>query len=210
VRASRTLPAGFALGGTVTLAGNRRLLMRLALLSIPWTAASFLGCILLTTLVRPEGWQFSLQDVSLSQFMVVLVGGWVGVLIVTIVLHEAAHGLVLWLLTRSRPVFGFRGWYFYADAPGWYLSRGQMLTVLAAPLILLTVMGLPLIAFAPAGLSLFVTFGLVVNAGAAIGDLYMIVLVVRIRGPVIFGDAPNAEPGEAGSWFVPAEAGLSA
>jgi hypothetical protein len=159
---------------------------------------------LLAALVRPEGWTFGPVDLALPLVVLLLIGGVAVTYAVTVVLHEAGHGLALWLFTRARPVFGFNGWYVYTDAPGWYLARGPMLTVLLTPLVLLPAIGLPLIATAPAVVSLFVYGGLVLNTVAAIGDLYLGSVVLRLRGPVVFGDEPGAKPGEAGAWYVPA------
>lgn len=157
----------------------------------------------LADLVRPGGWTFENDQGSLWTGVATIVGGLVGTSVITIVVHEAVHGLVLWMFTGARPTFGFKGWYAYADAPGWYFRRWPMVTVLVAPLIVLPVIGLPLIAFAPAAVSIFVLFGLIINAVAAIADLYSTVVVLRIRGPVYFGDTPGAKPGEAGSWYLP-------
>jgi hypothetical protein len=202
MRACRSLPDGFVLGGTLRLHGNRSLRRKLSLLSLPWAMVSIAGTALLGGLVRPDGWTFDLGDVSVATILVVFLGGLVVTPVLAIVAHEAVHGVLLWVLTGTRPVFGFKGWYAYADAPGWYLPRWSMLAVLAAPLIVLPVLGLPLVAFASPGLSLFVLVGLILNAVAAIGDVYMIGVAARVRGPVYFGDAPQAKPGEAGSWYV--------
>jgi hypothetical protein len=134
----------------------------------------------------------------------VVLGGVVATTVVTLVLHEAVHGVVLWAITGARPAFGFKGWYAFADAPGWFLSRGHMVVTYLAPLVVLPAIGLPLAAFAPAALSMFIFLGLIVNSVGAVGDLYSTVFVLRIKGPVIFGDGPDDKPGESGSWFIPA------
>jgi hypothetical protein len=202
MRARRTLPDGFVLGGTVRLHGNRRLKRTLELLALPWGVVSIAGVGLAAGLVRPQGWSFDGRGTSAVEFLTVLIVGLVATPVLTIVAHEAVHGVLLWAFTGTRPVFGFKGWYAYADAPGWFLPRGSMVAVLVGPLIGLPLLGLPLVAFAPAGVSLFVVLGLVVNAIAAIGDVYMVGVTLRVRGPVYYGDAPGAKPGEAGSWFV--------
>jgi hypothetical protein len=206
MRASRSLPEGYVYGGTLRFAGNDRLLRTLALLSIPALILSWLLFGQLSALVRPEGWVFDTRDVSVAAIIAVLIGGLVATVVLALVLHEAVHGLVLWAITRSRPVFGFKGWYLYTDAPGWYLSRGQMVATYLAPFVVLPAIGLPLIALAPATPSLFVFLGLIVNAVGALGDLYSTVFVLRIKGPVVFGDGPDDKTGESGSWFVPAAA----
>lgn len=204
MRARRSLPDGFVLGGTVRLQGNRGLRRTLNLLSVPWGLVSLaaLGCA--AGLVRPEGWTVDARGTAPAVFLTVLLAGLVATPVLAIVAHEAVHGVLLWAFTGARPVFGFKGWYAYADAPGWFLSRASMVAVLAGPLVVLPALGLPLVAFGSVGLSMFVLLGLFINAVAAIGDLYMIGIAVRIRGPVYFGDAPGAQPGEAGSWYVPA------
>src|SRR6266700_4202149 len=116
-------------------------------------------------------------------------------LCVVLILHELTHGLFFWLFTKSRPAFGFKGWYAYAAAPGWYLPRGQSLVVGAAPLILLSLLGEALLLLVP-----WVLWGLIVNAGGAIGDLYMIArLMLAPRGAVV-----EASRGKM-TWYVPAK-----
>lgn len=202
--ASRSLPEGYVLAGTIQLKGNPKLWRLLTLLSVPWTIISFGLMGMLSALVRPQGWVFDMRDLSVVPFIAIIVGGLVATLVLTIVIHEAVHGVVLWLITGARPVFGFKGLYAYTDAPGWYLGRWPMLAAIAAPLILLPVPGLALVAWASSGWSIFVMLGLTVNTVASIGDLYLMFKVLKVRGPVYFGDTPDADPGEAGSWYVPA------
>jgi hypothetical protein len=206
MRVSRSLPDGFVLAGTVRLRGNRRLLLTLNLLSAPLWIASCFCFAALSSVVRPGGWTFDFRDVSLTAILAVVIVGGAATFVGTILLHEAVHGAVLWAYTRTRPVFGFKGWYAYADAPGFYFPRGPMLAVLVAPLLVLPLIGVPLMALTPSVVSLFILVGLVVNTVAAVGDLYMIGLALRIKGPVYFGDGPDDRTGESGSWFVPAPA----
>jgi hypothetical protein len=206
MRASRSLPDGYVYAGTLRYHGNRRLLRTLQLLAVPALVGSIFVFGMLSALLRPEGWTFELRDTSPAVAIGAVVGGLVATFVLALALHEAVHGVVLWAITGARPVFGIKGWYAFADAPGWYLSRGQMVVTYLAPLVVLPAIGLPLVGVAPAGLSLFILLGLVVNAVGAVGDLYATVFVLRIRGPVVFGDGPDDKPGEAGSWFVPATA----
>jgi hypothetical protein len=204
MRASRSLPEGYVYAGTLRFHGNNRLLRTLTLLTIPATILSFVLLGQLSALVRPAGWTFDTRNASAVAIIATVIGGLAATVVIALVLHEAVHGVVLWAITGARPVFGFKGWYAFADAPGWYLSRGQMVATYLAPFVVLPAIGLPLVAVAPAGLSLFIFLGLVVNAVGAVGDLYSTVFVLRIKGPVIFGDGPDDRPGESGSWFVPA------
>lgn len=88
-----------------------------------WAAERFVGVLLLTSLVRPQGWVFDLRHFSTPVIIGIVVGGLIATYALTIVLHEAVHGVLLWAFTWTRPVFGFKGWYAYTDAPGWYLPR---------------------------------------------------------------------------------------
>ena len=202
-RASRTLPEGYVHGGSIRLAGNRALYRRLTVVGLLLFPIGTVVLGALAALVRPEGWTFGPVDVPVVLAVLILLVGLAVTYVATIVVHEAVHGVLIWALTGTRPVFGFKGFYAYADAPGWYLTRGPMLTVLLAPLVLLPAIGLPVIALAPAGVSLFVFIGLVINAVGSAGDLYLSAVALRVRGPVVFGDEPGASPGEAGAWYVP-------
>jgi hypothetical protein len=196
--ASRSLPEGYVLSGTIRLRGNRKLLLGLLLLSVPWAVVSAAGIGWLAWLVRPSG--RAVQDAGVS-FPVL---GVLAVIVVAIVLHEAVHGVLMWMFTRSRPVFGFKGWYVYADSPGWFFQRWPMVAVGAGPLVVLPAIGLPLIALTPPVISFLILMGLIINSVAAIGDVYILSVLLRVRGPIYVGDAPGAKPGEAASWFLPA------
>jgi len=199
MRASRTLPAGYVPGGVVTLAANRRLALTLNLAGIPWMVVCGVAYVLLAALVRPGGVTLSLDGVTLTRFLGVLIGGAIASTILVLVLHEAAHGLVFWLFTRSRPTFGFKGWYAYASAPGWHLTKGRFLAVLLAPIVVLTVAGLPLVAFGPPVVALFALLGLIGNATSAIGDLYMCLRLLRVDRSAIVEDRLDGI-----TWYVPA------
>jgi hypothetical protein len=204
MRASQTLPEGFVLGGTLRLAGDRRMKAKLTLLGVPWMVLAVIVNVALAALVRPGDLTFAPGDMPMPLLFLALVGGPFLASAVAIVLHEASHGLVLWLHTGARPVFGFKGWYFYTDLPGWYVSRGPMLVTLVAPLLLVPAIGLPLVAWAPPALCLLAFCGLIVNFAVAIGDVYMIVFALRLPGPVVFGDE-GGPAGEQGSWYVLAD-----
>jgi hypothetical protein len=206
MRASRTLPPGYVLAGTLRLAGNPRLVRTLWLLAAPCLLASIMGAGLLAALVRPLEVTVGPDEFDPVLFLGTLVVGLAVALVGTLVLHEAAHAAVLWVITRARPVFGFKGWYLYVDAPGWFLTRGQMLATLVAPQVLLPLLVLPVIAYGPVAVALFGVAALTVNGVGGLADAYATVVVLRIRGPVLFGDDPDGRPGESGSWYLPARA----
>jgi len=97
--------------------------------------------------------------------------GFVALLAMTVIVHEAIHGLFFWLFTRERPRFGFKGLYAYAAAPDWYLPRRQHLIVTLAPLVVISVIGLLGMWVASAAVVIPLMLVVVLNAAGAVGDL---------------------------------------
>lgn len=197
MQATRTLPPGFDLLGSISLNGNRRLLILLNLIGIPWAILCAVFFIVTGSLL--DGLRFS-GSVTLT-----LPGLLLGLLaltltfIVTLILHEVTHGVFFWLFTGARPHFGFKGVYAYAAAPGWYMPRPQFVIIGLAPLIILSVLGLlawPLVPF-PGSIALF--FSLFTNATGAIGDLYLTTRLSFVPRGVLIEDL-----GEGIRWFEPA------
>jgi len=105
--------------------------------------------------------------------------GFVLALLVSITLHELVHGVFFWFFAGQRPRFGLGPGYAYAAMPGWYFPKRKYLMVGLSPLVVLTVVGLVLVPFLPGGLLGPVFWGLVINAGGAIGDLYICLRIAR-------------------------------
>jgi len=93
--------------------------------------------------------------------------------LIALTLHEAVHGLFFLLVTRDRPIFGLRGAFAYAAAPGWYIPRNHYLAVGLSPWILISSVGLAATIIAPENALLPLLFGLTINASGAVGDLYI-------------------------------------
>lgn len=205
MKASQTLPQGYREREEITLK-NKTLLFWLNLFAIPW----FLGCVFffgfITNLFRPLNFAI-LAPVfptgtrlgALEAIALVLVALFMTVGII-LVLHEFTHGLFFWFFTKSRPVYGFKGWYAYAAAPGWYLPRMPFLAVLGAPLILLSLLGEALVLLVPDMVALLILWGVIVNAGVAIGDLYMIFRLLLAPKATVIEDS-----GAGIKWYVPAK-----
>jgi hypothetical protein len=146
MKASQTLPQGYRERGRISLKKNKSLLLWLNVLAVPW----FLFCALffgfMTSLLRPLnfailGSAFPMQTpLGAAGVIAALSAALVITLCVVLVLHELTHGLFFWLFTKSHPAFGFKGWYAYAAAPGWYVPRARFLVMGAAPLILLSLL----------------------------------------------------------------------
>jgi hypothetical protein len=198
MRARQSLPAGYETAGGLTLDHNRRLQVLLNLASLPWAALCIGGLGLVATWIRPQGLAFSASG-SVGGSLAGLLGALVAGLVITFPLHEAVHGLAYWAYTRSRPQFGFKGWYAYAAAPGWFLPRRSFLVVGLAPLVGITAVGLAALPFLPALPALGTLVLLAFNAIGAIGDVYLCLRLAFVRGTVVVEDRSDGV-----TWHRPA------
>jgi hypothetical protein len=108
---------------------------------------------------------------------------------VLLVVHEGIHGLVM-LAFRARPTFGvvLVGRVLpalYATSVGHRFSRGQYLTVAAAPAVVISVVGF-LLCIGPLGGYLIVP--LAIHLGGCVGDLFACGRVLRERPGTEFED----------------------
>jgi hypothetical protein len=199
VNATRTLPVGYRIHGSIILTKNRKLWLLLNLLSIPWCCFCFAFFLIMANLLRPLSPQgFPVTFASGLTGFLFLVAGIVLTIILPLILHELVHGFFYWLFTKARPIFGFNGWYAYAAAPGWYLPRSQFLVVGMAPLIILSLLGLALLPFVPWIVLPSLVWGLILNASGSIGDLYMVLRLALAPAGVVVEDRKDGI-----SWYVP-------
>jgi hypothetical protein len=105
-----------------------------------------------------------------------------------IVVHELIHGAFFWVFTRARPVFGLRGWYAFAAAPGWFLTRRQYLVTILAPFLILSVLGMFLMVILPVMHAAVVLIMTIFNATSSVGDLWIAFRLAGQRPPVVAED----------------------
>jgi hypothetical protein len=120
---------------------------------------------------KVNSFSFNLPQTSLILIAVVL----------TLVLHELTHGLVMQLF-GAKPSYGFiwQGLLFYATSPGHAYQRNSYLVIALAPFILitmLTVLGM----WVWQGTIWVVILGIcgIINASGAVGDLWLTMIVLR-------------------------------
>lgn len=200
MQATQILPTGYTPHGDLSLKENRRLLILLNVLSIPWFILCITFFFAMAGLLGSASGATGTEEIRLSQVelllaLVVIVAVFTGVL----VLHEAVHGLFFWLFTRSRPRFAFKGIYAYAAAPGWYIPCPQFLIIGLAPILLLSALGLLILPFMASPFSLLLLLALIINATGAIGDLYMVARLLFLPSGVLIEDQ-----GDSIRWYVPA------
>jgi hypothetical protein len=170
------VPAGYTPAGTVVLDGNQRLKWILTIASLVALVVAWFGLVPLVVVLRPE-----LADsggtVRDGGEALLFLGGLLAALLVTpllvIVVHEAVHGVLFWVYTRTRPQVGWKGWYAYTSAPGWYLTRNSFLVVGLGPVVLITAGAIGLAMVLPTVGALLVVFGAILNIAGSVGDLYV-------------------------------------
>jgi hypothetical protein len=147
--------------------------------------------------VRPEAPPLAAR-LAAGELLSVLAG--LAIVTVAVVLtHEGLHGLSFWLVTGRPPRFGLRGLYAYAGAPGWYIPRDRYLPIALAPLTAITLAGLALLTVAPARAIPAVVVAVALNASGAVGDLAVVVWLLRGPRSTLVQDS-----GEAVTLYRPA------
>jgi hypothetical protein len=194
MRASRTAPAGYAPAGSVVLDGNPRLKWWLTVASLLLLVVGWYLFAAVATALRPELSGLSLTFASPTGALLLLVAVVAVLLLVTVlvlVVHEAVHGLLFWVYTRARPQFGFKGWYAYASAPGWYLSRNRFLVVGLGPVVVLSSVGLALVLVLPPAAATAVLFGMALNIAGSVGDGYLCARLLALPASAVVEDRPD-------------------
>ncbi len=108
--------------------------------------------------------------------------------ILIMVIHELLHGIVFWRVTHQLPRFGFRGAYAFAAAPDWFIPRNVYFFIGAAPLVIISVVGVLLIPVIPIQFLGAWLFGVLMNAVGAVGDIYILFLLLRLPASILVRD----------------------
>jgi hypothetical protein len=173
---TQTLPENYVLAWDVNMKRDRRLNVILQVVGLGWMALAGWLLVSIVMWMRPD-FNDAMQTgmtVNLLALLLILV-----VMVVTIVFHELVHGLLFWFYARHKPEFGIGRGYAFAAMPDWYFPRGKYLVIGLGPLVGLTLLGMAIMAFAPLSWLGLVFAGVVINAGGAIGDLYVCWRIAR-------------------------------
>ena len=111
-------------------------------------------------------------------------GGMIGVIlsiVITIVLHELAHGIAMhWFGARPRYGALWKQAMFYATAPGHAFRRNDYVQIALAPLILLSILFILGMWFLNGTFWVIIlAIAGIINATGAIGDLWITGIVLR-------------------------------
>jgi len=187
---TRTLPENYLLGGTIDLSKDRRTLLILNIAGLGlFLISAFLFSWLAVT-IRPNFLNrvFTFSSSNLGG----LIWSLIWILIITVgmlVLHEAVHGVFFWIFTNHRPRFGFRGFYAFAAAPEWYLSRRFYLIVALAPAVLITLAGIAALFLIAEDWVLGLIFLITMNFSGAVGDLMVAFWLMRKPATILVQDS---------------------
>jgi hypothetical protein len=104
-----------------------------------------------------------------------------GAILLTIVLHELAHGIVMQKF-GAKPHYGilWKEAMFYATAPGYAFRRNDYIQIALAPLVVLSIFFILGMWFSRGTFWVAIfAMGGIINASGAIGDLWITTLVLR-------------------------------
>lgn len=182
-----TLPHNYEQDSTIDLAKDKTLIINLTIASLVLFFIFGILFMVLASVLSPASARSGNIIITLPTLLVAIVVVTAIVLLI-MVIHELIHGLFFWIFTRSKPKYGFKGLYAYAAAPEWYIPRNQFLVIGLAPLIILTLLGLVLFRFLPP-LGIFIdVFGMTLNAAGAVGDIFIVALLLRKPASYLFRD----------------------
>jgi len=167
MKPTQTLPDHFRLAWNLDIKHNTRLNVILQIAGLGWLLLSGWLLSLLIQFIRPEAITvgFKIDILTMLGIMVILVA--------TILLHELVHGLFFWIFSHHKPEFGLGLGYAFAAMPDWFFPKWQYMFVGLSPLALITATGLLFCIFIPANWLPTLLFGMVINIGGAIGDIYV-------------------------------------
>jgi hypothetical protein len=183
---TQTLSENYVLAWNVDMKRDKRLNVILQTVGLVWMALAGWLLALGVFWLRPdfnETVRAGLSGSVLPELLLLL-----AVMAVTIFFHEMVHGAFFWIFARCRPEFGLGPGYAFAAMPDWFFPKGQYLVIGLGPLVVLTGLGLIFSAFLPVTWLGWIFAGMVINAGGAIGDLYVCGRIAREAGEIWIKD----------------------
>ena len=158
MKAHSRLPDGYRLQERIDLLKNRKQLVRVNVLSIVLAVIT----VILGFLFQPDG-----ANLPFWQLLAAIVAT-----AVYIIGHEAVHGVLMWLISREKPRFGFKLMYAYAGSTACF-DKAAYLLIAIAPLIVWTAV-LSVLAFTLPDVCFWPIWMVqVMNVSGAAGDLYV-------------------------------------
>ena len=173
VSSSGSLPENYHEVLSWTIKENPRRLILLQIFSIPLLIGSglFFSRLAFSLGGLPSSLGFGLAEIGITVITMLL----------TIVLHELAHGIAMQRF-GARPRYGalWKQAMFYATAPGYAFRRNDYIQVALAPFLILSLLAI-LGIWILSGTFWVVVLAIagVINASGAVGDLWITTIVLR-------------------------------
>jgi hypothetical protein len=173
---TQNLPGNYVLAWDVNMKRDKRLNIILQIVGLVWMALAGWMLVNIVMWMRPDFNDALRTGMPVNILVLLLI---LAVMLITMVLHELVHGLFFWFFSRHRPEFGIGPGYAFAAMPDWFFPKRRYLIIGLSPLMGLTLLGMGIIAFVPLSWIGLVFAGVVINAGGAIGDLYVCWRIAR-------------------------------
>ncbi|MBE5801304.1 MAG: DUF3267 domain-containing protein [Clostridiales bacterium] len=160
------LSAGYVLDETINLTKDKKQATIVSILGLSLVLVMVvIGCV-----IAPLPF---FQSMNLFKLAVALVG-----YVAYIVLHEAVHGVFMWLFSRKKPHFGLSWQYAYAGSYA-YFAKAAYLIIGLAPLAVWGMVLLLLAYAVPAEWFWAIWLIQVMNVGGSGGDLFVVAKIIR-------------------------------
>lgn len=116
----------------------------------------------------------------------------IGGFVLLLVVHEGLHGVAM-LALGHRPTFGAKlsEGLLYAVSEGAYYRRDEFIVIALVPLVLISIVGLALMTVTSNTVALWLGVAVAVNAGSAVGDIWMTARAVRYPRVALIRDEPT-------------------
>jgi hypothetical protein len=111
--------------------------------------------------------------------------------LIVLPLHEWIHGLFI-ARCGHKARYGVKLFVLFATSDGALFRRNEFIRIALAPLVVITVVGSLLMLFLPIGLAYWVGLAVVLNAGGAIGDLWMTTVALRYDPSALIRDEEDS------------------
>lgn len=186
--AIRQLPEHYALIRKLDIRERKNLIL-MNVWGVVLLILSWIGFTRLSNLIRPEN-SHSVFSFSIDNPLrgILDLGLPLVATVVMLVVHEALHGVCFWWFTKTRPKFAYKGFYAYAAAPDWYLTKGQYLITGLAPLVIIDLICVALMFIIPLLWLPLLLWILILNTSGAVGDLWMVYGLLRSPADVLARD----------------------
>lgn len=100
-------------------------------------------------------------------------------IVLTVPLHEAIHGLAFRVLTGSRPRYTLRRFFAAAGLPGLYIPRNTVIIAALMPFFVISLFCVLIFAFTPGGFTWPAMMLAAFNGAGSIGDLMTVIQLLR-------------------------------